>query len=126
MRTTTMIPAGLALLLPFAVGPLASCKGCTLVECDDGLAVRFSSAIPVGSTVTAASVAYGTRTVTCPPSGPCSSVFFDDFTPGEVSVTVDLASGPRTLTFFPDYRTFRPNGEGCDPACTFAEVDMPL
>ena len=124
MRTSAMVPVGLALLIPALVFTLASCNECTTVGCDSGLEVRFSSAIPVGASVTASSQQYGARTVNCSSSGPCSTVFFIDFLPTEVSVTVDLPTGSHTTEFSPEYRTFQPNGEDCGPTCRATAVQM--
>lgn len=127
MRSTAIVPSAIALaLIPVALFALSACEACTLIGCDSGLEVRFSSAISASTTVTAFSEADGERTVTCASSAPCTEVFFKNFTPSDVTVTVDLPSGSRTLNFAPEYSTFRPNGESCDPACRTAEIEMTL
>ena len=120
MRLRGMFAVGLLFLTPVAAGTLTSCLGCGDVGCQPGFAVRFSSPIPVGTRVTATSPTAGEQVFDCL-NQPCPGVFFPNYTPAQVSVTVHQEN-PTTNNFTPEYRTFRPNGADCDPACQVAEV----
>lgn len=53
-------------------------------------------------------------------------LFFEDFTPSEV--TISYESGDQTVqqTFSPTYSRSRPNGEDCPPECVNATVVLEL
>jgi hypothetical protein len=53
-------------------------------------------------------------------------VTFLDFSPTEVTVSVDWVGGKRSERYRPEYRTFRPNGPGCEPECPSARIQFIL
>ena len=57
---------------------------------------------------------------TCPPG----AVAFMDFTPAQVTVTVEWAEGRVTQEFRPQYADSWPNGPQCEPACRSARVEV--
>ena len=126
MRVTKLLPLAFILAAPALLSTLSGCIGCTDVGCDDGLIVRFSSPIPPGSTVTATSPFDGERSIECTGTTSCEGVFFERFTPTQVSIVAELPEGSETLNVSPTYRDFQPNGEDCEPTCRIAEVSFEL
>jgi hypothetical protein len=122
---TSSIKIRFALLL--ALTGAGSCGiNCTLIGCESGLGVNFGEAVlPPGGQVTATSSGQE-RTFTCPEAGRCTGAMFRDFTPAQVQITVRYGETVQTQSFSPSYRTTRPNGDNCDPECTYAEVAMSL
>ena len=96
-------------------------RACTEIGCSDGLTVVLEGASAASFTVTA--TAEGRSEMRECESTGCV-LFFQDFTPAEVTIT--YASGDREVveTFSPEYRTSRPNGEGCPPECLQATVTL--
>ncbi len=101
---------------------------CTLVGCAPSLTVELTGT-PTGSfRVEALAVGSDDRRVfDCPDARNCvGAAWFQDFTPEEVLIRVTTEAGTVEQTFRPLYRTFRPNGPGCEPACRQALVRVPL
>jgi hypothetical protein len=118
---------GLALLaLALALGssgcnPFAP-RVCTLIGCADGLRVSFDEPIAGPVTVTAILPGGGSRTLTCESASTCSFVEFEDFRPGEVTITVAAEGLFVARTYRPRYEPRYANGEDCGVTCVRAEV----
>lgn len=107
----------------------ASCDGllgCTDAGCTDGVTVRLEGVDPAD--VLAFTMHVEGRdpiVLACYAEGFCSADELLDgqnFTPGEISLTLELADTTITRVFEPDYRDYRPNGSGCEPVCQVATV----
>lgn len=100
-------------------------KGCTLIGCDSGLLVELEGAPSDPFTMTATATGGETQTIEC--SGPEDCyLFFQDFTPAEVTVTYESGEQVVEITFSPEYSRIRPNGEDCPPECINASVSLRL
>ena len=116
-------------LLPFvvALGAL-SCtisSVCTLVGCESGLRVQIQNAPPGPLSVVAVDAHAPTAeySVNCPGVTGCTSeVFFGDFTPESVGLTITTTAGTRHVHATPTYQTSQPNGPHCAPTCRAATV----
>jgi len=117
------------------VALLAGCTGitdgaCTLLACENGLAVELASAPDGAYTVevfTAASQNGPHYIFQCVDPATCgTSAFFAEFTP--VNVVVRVTTGGRTHeeTVTPAYQQVRPNGPNCGPECKQATVTVAL
>jgi hypothetical protein len=99
---------------------------CTLAGCFSGLRVELA-ARPTGpfrvEVTSAAAPGGATYVFDCPDAARCGpGAFFPDFTPERVTVRVVTSGGAVTRDFAPAYRTFRPNGDDCEPTCREATV----
>jgi hypothetical protein len=104
---------------------------CTLIGCQSGLRVEFSTrpAGPFRVEVTAPGTTPGGPTFVfdCPDPARCgASAVFPDFTPTHVTVRVTTPAGVVTRDFTPAYRSSSPNGEDCEPTCREATVRVEL
>ncbi len=96
---------------------------CTLIGCENGLAVEVNHSLPQSFTV---NVRAGTQTIhtfRCDPGQPCRA-FVSNQTPEDVTVVVEAAQGPVSRSFRPEYRMNRPNGADCPPECKQATVTV--
>jgi hypothetical protein len=117
----------LSLLAVFAIGSLTSCQGvCTLVGCESGIRLMFSGNVPVGARVTISSQGQQPVTTDCPPNIPCPGAFFPRIVWSRVTVTVQTSTSAITKDFNLTYHDFKPNGSGCGPTCSVADVEMVL
>lgn len=119
-------------LLLLAAGFAASCTNasepqrvCTLIGCENGLAVEVNHSLQQSFTV---NVRAGTQTIhtfRCDPGQPCRA-FVSNQTPDEVTVSIDAGGGQQPVgrTYRPEYRLNRPNGPDCDPECKQATVTL--
>jgi hypothetical protein len=96
---------------------------CTLIGCNDGLSVQVTSAVTQSITVTVRANNQVLRTFRCDPGNPCAS-FIENQMPASVSVTVEAPGGTVNRAYTPEYRTARPNGPNCPPACRQATITV--
>jgi hypothetical protein len=111
---------------------LASCnpitQACTLIGCDNGLAVRLSGT-PAGPYRVEAwsELRIAPQVFECAAGQTCAPVFFADFEGHDVTVRVTTAAGVRTQEFDGvEYETLYPNGRRCGGACEQATVTVQL
>lgn len=123
MRSTAVIHATAALLL-------ASCspftQACTLMACQDGLAVEFA-APPAGSFRVEAwsEVQTAPWVFECAVAANCPGVFFENFQGEQVTISVTTAAGVRTHQFSGvEYERIYPNGRDCGGECRQAKVTI--
>ncbi len=127
-----LVRRGLGVLVTAAVAFVASCdglgitKGCTLIGCDSGLLVQLQGAVPDTLTITAQSPGGSAQTVTCTTAACTQYVFFRDFTPASVTISVRGAGVDLVRTVQPSYRVSQPNGKDCPPTCRQATVQIPV
>ena len=97
---------------------------CTMIGCENGLAVEVKTALQQAFTV---NVRSGTKvhTFRCEPRQTCRT-FISNETPAEVLVTVETARGPVSQRLYPQYRMNRPNGPDCPPECKQATVTFEI
>ncbi len=111
---------------------LASCnpitQACTLIGCENGLAVRLGGT-PAGPYRVEAwsELRIAPQVFECGAGQTCPGVFFADFQGQDVTVRVTTAAGVRTQEF-PDveYEAVYPNGRRCGGACEQATVTVQL
>lgn len=98
---------------------------CTQIGCSDGLRVEIDGSVetPVTVTVTTSTGETQSRIAQCSGSERCG-VFFEDFTPDEVTVTWEAAGETGESTFTPTYEAVHPNGEDCPPECMIGTIDL--
>ena len=105
-------------VIPFLV---ACDVDCTLIGCFNGLTIEVLNAPPGPLTVQA--VAGGgpsssVYTSSCPGSTNCgNTVYFQDFLPRDVRLTITTTAGTREVLVRPRYTTVYPNGKHCGGAC---------
>lgn len=111
---------------------LASCnpitQTCTLIGCDDGLAVRLSGT-PAGPYRVEAwsELRIAPQVFECGAGQTCPGIFFADFEGHDVTVRVTTAAGVRTQEFSDvEYEAVYPNGRRCGGACQQATVTVQL
>lgn len=111
---------------------LASCnpitQACTLMGCENGLAVRLSGA-PTGAYRVEAwsELRIAPQVLECGAGETCAPVFFADFQGHDVVVRVTTAAGVRTQEFLDvEYEAVYPNGRRCGGACEQASVTVQL
>ena len=111
---------------------LASCnpitQACTLIGCEDGLAVRLNGAPAGPYRVEAWSELRIAPTVyECGAAETCPPIFFPGFAGNDVVVRVTTAAGVRTQAFDGvEYQAVYPNGRRCGGACEQAVVTVQL
>ena len=98
---------------------------CTLIGCENGLAVEVNHSLQQSFTVNVRVGAQTIHTFRCDPGQPCRA-FVSNQTPGEVTITIDAGGGqaPVSRTYRPEYRMNRPNGPDCPPECRQATVTL--
>ena len=101
-------------------------QGCTLIGCADGLRVSFDEPIAGPVIVTAIVPGGGSRMLTCASASACTFVEFEDFRPGEVTITVEADGLFVARTYRPRYEPRYANGEDCGVTCVRAEVVVRL
>ena len=94
---------------------------CTLIGCNDGLNVQVNSSVAQALAVTVRAGSQIIGSFRCDAGAQCSS-FIDNQTPAAVNVTVEMGGRTLNRSYTPAYRTARPNGEGCPPACKQATI----
>jgi hypothetical protein len=108
-------------VIPFLV---ACDVGCNLVGCFNGLTIEVLNAPPGPLTVQA--IANGgpsssVYTSSCPGTVNCTNtVYFQDFLPRNVRLTITTSAGTRDVSVSPRYSTVYPNGKRCGGACQSA------
>jgi hypothetical protein len=120
--------SGLAavVLIPVAASFVSCGISCTLIGCDGGLTVRIRGQLPTTYRVLAEVNGFRPLIVECTPQSCGNSAYFPDFFPAELEVTIETTTSSVTRRFKPEWRTFRPNGEGCEPECKVAVVEIDL
>lgn len=123
---------GLPLFLLLAWG-LAGCDGlpflqvCTEIGCSDGLRVDLLGEVPAEFTLRAEAAGEPPRVRECSKTSPCgSTLFFEGFTPGQVTLVLQSSAGPTEMTVAPSYSVFRPNGDDCPPKCRQGVVELTI
>ena len=96
---------------------------CTLLGCNNGVAVEVNNSLQQSVTVTVQAGAQVIHTFQCDPGQPCRA-FVDNQTPEEVTVHVQTAQGTVSRTYRPEYKMNRPNGPDCPPECRQATVTV--
>jgi hypothetical protein len=94
---------------------------CTMIGCENGLAVEVNSSLQQSFTVNVRTGSQVIHTFRCDPSQPCRA-FVSNQTPAQVTVTLETTQGPVSRTFQPEYRMNRPNGPDCPPECRQATI----
>jgi hypothetical protein len=123
--TSTSI--GLALLLVGAgcqkIDPTP--RQCTLIGCANALVVELDRVPTAPFHLEATQTGTGTRKEYDCASGTCQkSIFFPDFLPPTVDVTIKTSTTTKTQTLTPTYTKSRPNGPGCEPEGTSGRVQV--
>lgn len=140
MQTITSRPTLLSALVFVAMLMLAGCAGvpgqpppgaqaCTEIGCSSGLIVELEGAVPASFQIEAATAGADAQVAECPDGAPAiecdpSSVFFRDFLPDDVQITITWDGQSVTQEFAPAYEELRPNGPGCPPVCSQARVTI--
>jgi hypothetical protein len=118
-------------VLAFALAGLAGCgesretQLCTLVGCSSGLQVDLeSTAVPfrIEARVPGSSSHYVAE---CTERAPCTTVFFEDFTPASVRLQLIAEGDTARWLAEPVYVAERPNGPNCPPVCRIGRVRVP-
>lgn len=115
-------------LLYAAAAVLAGCTpfgACTLVGCDDGLAVQFqqppASPFRIEASVPGDPTQYA---IDCASAQACFPMF-SGLVAERVTIRLITQQGTRTQEFQPGYKNVYPNGRRCGPACRQATVTFP-
>lgn len=96
---------------------------CTLIGCEDGLAVDIEGPLPAAYTVTLTAPGQSPVVFQCAPAAECiRPLFAGGFTPETVEVRVEADGIDVRETFEPAYVVSRPNGALCPPECRQATV----
>jgi hypothetical protein len=129
---------------------------CTLIGCEDGLTIEFELTEPGAYTFDLVADGEPITCTGALPLPPCSSaggatcsesgvsigesgcalgssshsllnLSFSGSTPAKVELTIKRDGAEvAQQSFTPEYKTFTPNGPGCEPTCTNAEVSLAL
>jgi len=120
------------ILLLLLSGGLSGCFDCPIVRsctdagCANGLTVEFTGPLPEEFTLTAEASGEAPKTRECSATHPCGGiVFFRDYFPKRVTLTLESGNQSQTATVSPSYHTWRPNGECCPPKCRNGGVTFP-
>lgn len=118
-----------ALLRAFAVVLLSGCSPvltCTLIGCDNGLSVEFSSPPAGAYRVEAVVAGAAPAVVECGAGQTCPPMFFPGVEAERVTIRVTTAAGTRSQEFTPRYEDLYPNGRDCGAVCQQARVMFQL
>lgn len=126
MRFTSFLQAATATVLLASCSPIT--QSCTLIGCENGLAVQLAGMQTGPVRVEAWSeLRTAVQVQECAAGQPCPGVFFRDFQGEDVTVRVTTAAGVRTQEFTGvEYETLYPNGRRCGGACEQASVTVQL
>jgi hypothetical protein len=125
MRATALIRATAVVLLT-SCSPLIG--ECTLIGCEDGLAVEFDRA-PIGAYRVEAwsELRIAPQVFECGAGETCPPVFFPNFQGNDVAVRLVTATGTVTREFDGvRYENVHPNGPACPAACQQATVKFEI
>lgn len=125
MRIRSVVHAT-ALVLLASCNPITN--ACTLIGCQNGLAVKLDGT-PAGAVRVEAwsELQPAPQVFECGAGQTCPSAFFADFEGSDVVVRVTTAAGVRTQAFNDvEYESVYPNGRRCGEACKQATVTVPL
>jgi len=124
------LPFRMVLLAMLASGcsVFTSERACTLIGCNDGLAIRFDQQVPADVTVTIELPNGETQSQECRTASFCSAVFFAEVSASSVTVRLSTLGNPTQVIEADDlrYEERRPNGEGCEPVCLIADLHVKL
>ena len=113
--------------LAVAAGLLAASGcSCTLIGCQNGLAVILKTEPTVAYRIEATSGFSGKYVCECADPKTCIRPFFADYLPASVTIKVITAAGSTSTTLNPSYEKSEPNGPHCGPTCTLATVEVPF
>ncbi len=127
----------LAVVYGIFLSPISPFHYCTLIGCRDTLELTFTHEPPTQYSILLTAQDGETRSLTCTPgestaangvSATCRKgiVTIYGFTPGKVAVDISWQGGSYSTTGNPDYRTFRPNGLFCPPACRLGKLTIAI
>ena len=116
--------SSLALVVALAVAGCQSSTVCTLIGCLNGLWVEIQNAPAGPITVQASEGTSGSvHTEACPGTSGCTNkLFFREFSPNQVRLTITTTGGTREQVAVPTYETSQPNGPKCGPTCRSGTV----
>lgn len=140
----------ISLLLLLSIFVIQSCqipshevsRICTLVGCLSSIKIHFVGGPISGAYTISISLPTGNRTLSCnndkanvtPAVAPLASdecledggifYFESDLAPENVTITVSSSGGQVSRTLKPIYKTYQPNGEGCEPVCYSSSLDI--
>ena len=100
---------------------------CTEIGCANDLRVEIQNAPPGPITVQATPVGtpIGVQTAACPGETGCTNtVYFRDFAPVHVHLTVTTTAGTRRWDVRPNFLMSQPNGPGCPEICRYGTVRL--
>lgn len=99
-------------------------RSCTLIGCSSGLRVELEGTPTAPFTLTATAGA-ASESISCEQATACN-LFFEDFTPSQVTISYESGGEEIEQTFSPSYARSRPNGEDCPPECLNGAVTLEL
>lgn len=108
---------------------LAACSGafCTLIGCESGLTIAFTTAPTSPFHIDATVNGMGSFVYDCPEVTRCNtSPTLTGFVPDRAVITVTYQGRSASTEVHPVYHTFFPNGKDCGGGCTQATVSLPL
>jgi hypothetical protein len=97
---------------------------CTLIGCDDGVAVELATVPPAPFSVELTPLPGGPPTIKeCTATAACgTTLFFEEVRADSGGVRVTSTEGTYTVSSRVAYSTTRPNGPQCQPACRQARL----
>ena len=101
---------------------------CTVIGCQSGLSIQFSSPPTAPYHVEATSPDAGARSFDCTLTTGCTPppLQMVDYTPETVTLIVTYAGHTSATTLKPTYQVSNPNGRSCAPTCHVGTVTLPL
>ena len=124
MRSTVLIAIAAAALCACAASTEPQ-RVCTLIGCENGLAVEVTHSLQQSFTVDVRTGTQSIHTFSCDPGQTCRA-FINNQTPADVTVTIDAGGGqqPISKVYRPAYTLNRPNGADCPPECKQATITL--
>ena len=101
-------------------------QACTLIGCSNALLVELDRVPTAPFHLELTQPGSGTKKVYDCSNTCLKDIFFPDFSPPTVDVTVTTPTGTKTQTLSPTYTKSRPNGPRCEPECTSGKVQFAL
>jgi hypothetical protein len=129
MRSSTFTRGAFAVALLSTAcstpSPAPAQRACTMIGCEDGLAVEIDGTPQGAYRVEARAPGESPRVRECASPAACGQIFFAGFLPEEVTVVVTAGDATSSRTVRPQVETVRPNGPDCPPTCRQARVTVP-
>lgn len=102
---------------------------CTQLGCTDGINLTLKGYLPDSFELTFKAAGQDDRTIRCQQdatSNPCfqNTVYVSNYAPQEVEITYRSSERTFSKSFTPEYTTTKPNGEGCEPSCRQANIEL--